>query len=673
MRPSRVSSRLILVFSYASALALTGRPARAATFDAEGTLHFDPAALHVESFETSDADAAADAGPPSEEDATALDGTHLLRLAQFQGVDVSVPLPSKTQAVRARFWARGGEVVASLETRVSGRVEDFGAFYPTGRVTSDGWYELELHSMTIDVERVESLAFGFFAPRGADVDALEIVPDGAAVVGKACTGVADPLACAPSQICMWGRCRDFASRVPPLPPTAWRSDLVDYLEQRFVLLYGPFENRKLDLPNAKVELGAMRTAESPWEFWRAFRVAIHRLHDWHTRGSDSAGFSVQNPRPVGVCFIEGKADVSPAVASSPGYLDVLVSHVGKANTMDLKPGDRLVSVDGKHPIAWARSLISVDFGYETASNHQTHAEATARLHRLISAYATRVEVLRCDATTKKCAATPESIEIASLDTLPPGTGAGVSCDNRPQNHVPGGDGHPQGGIASGIVNESNSSERIYGLQWSSLNVSAGSNLGPELEARVAEFRAQARGVILDHRTGFGGTTAGAAIFWDLVRTPTPLDVFLVRSRADSEPPATLAAGQAQFLALSQQGLVEHAGGPNPDLALPVALLLHLDGSASDWLPLGMKGAPKAKLFAPYETAGAFSTLLSFGYWLGIGYSIAVGDTLHSSGQMLNGHGVTPDVVVVPLQSDLLQGKDTVYDTALAWVRSELKP
>lgn len=649
-----------------AAAALGPSPARAASFDPDGVLVFEPGALHTESFEQ-----VVDGGaPPGDEDPGALDGSHVLRLPQYQGTDVPIPLPSKTQAVRARLWAKG-EVVASLETRVAGRVEDYGAFYPTGRVTSDGWYELELHVMSVDVSRVEALTLGLFSPAGADVDAVELSSAGPAVLGAECAGAGDKAACAPTQICMWGRCRDFQSRVPPLPAPAYRDDLVDYLDQRFALLYGPFENRKLDLPNARLELDSMRSASDAWGFWRAFRVAIHRLHDWHTRGSDSAGFSIQNPRPIGVCFIEGKADLSSSVASTPGYLDVLVSHVGSTNSFGLKPGDRLVSVDGKHPIAWARSLIGVDFGYETASNHQTHAEPVQRMNRLISAFADRIEVLRCDAATKLCAGAPETLSISALPAT--SGGSGVSCDNRPQNHVPGGDGHPQGGIFSGIVKESNSSERIYGLQWSSLNVGGSGSVGPLLEQAIADFRQHARGVILDHRTGFGGTNAGPDLFWSLVRKPTALDMFELRQRADQVGPKTLAEGKALFEQLAAAGAVQIAGSPNADLELPVALLIHLDGSASDWLPLGLKGAPKAKVFGPYQTAGAFSTLLTFGYWFGFGYSVAVGDTLHSSGQMLNGHGVEPDVVVVPLQSDLVAGKDTVYDAALAWVRQELKP
>jgi C-terminal processing protease CtpA/Prc len=80
-----------------------------------------------------------------------------------------------------------------------------------------------------------------------------------------------------------------------------------------------------------------------------------------------------------------------------------------------------------------------------------------------------------------------------------------------------------------------------------------------------------------------------------------------------------------------------------------------------------------KLFAPFQTNGGFSTRYSFGYWLGVNYVIAVGDTYDVTGTTRNGRGVEPDFVVRPKQSDLLVGKDTVYEAALAWVRQELAP
>ena len=53
------------------------------------------------------------------------------------------------------------------------------------------------------------------------------------------------------------------------------------------------------------------------------------------------------------------------------------------------------------------------------------------------------------------------------------------------------------------------------------------------------------------------------------------------------------------------------------------------------------------------------------------YVIAVGDTLDVTGLSRNGRGVEPDFVVVPLQSDLIAAKDTVFEAALAWIREEL--
>ncbi|MFO0593270.1 MAG: hypothetical protein U0441_37355, partial [Polyangiaceae bacterium] len=143
--------------------------------------------------------------------------------------------------------------------------------------------------------------------------------------------------------------------------------------------------------------------------------------------------------------------------------------------------------------------------------------------------------------------------------------------------------------------------------------------------------------------------------------------------AEAEQPSQ-DEGKALFDAGLSNGHGDYAGVPNPvGTDVPVALLITEDVSASDWLPLGFKGAPKAKIFGPFETNGAFSTRYAFGYWFGISYVMAVGDSFLPDGTTANGTGVAPDVVVLPKQSDLMYGKDTVYEAALAWVRSELKP
>ncbi len=669
--------------------------ASAASFDPAGMLVLDPHAAWTLGFEPGDpnlpappavdagapdggdAGGAVDAGPPLDigKDPAAIEGSHVLHVAQYQGINIPVTLTTPG-TYRVTLWARG-EVIATVEAGYeNGRIDQYGQLFPTGRMTSDGWYELATDAFSFDVSSAKIVQVGLFSPVGADVDAIEISVSGPPVAENACAGAGDPLSCGPDQECQWGLCRNMTAEVPPLPPVDYRDQLVSYLDARFHYLFGPFENRRRDLPNARAEIDAMRSASDAWDFWKHFKAAVHRLHDWHTQESDLAGYVIDNPKPIGVCFIEGKADASQTAAkSTPGYMDVLVSHVGDVNTFGLHTGDRLVSVDGQQPIEWARSLIGVDSGFWTASNHNTHAEDASRLGSLIARFADHIQVLRCDSNSGSCASTPETISISDLPPSPPGTNGGASCDNRPFLHVPGAH-HSSGGTFSGLADESNPTEAIYGLQWGSLYVTGTGgqgDVGPDLDAAVSLWRQKARGVILDHRTGYGGTSLGPQKIWDFVRKPTPLDVFMFRDTSEQQGPENAAEGLALFNKLDQLGETEFAGGSNPELDVPVALLTTLDGSASDWLPLGVKGAPKARIFAPYETAGGFSTRFQFAYWLGIGYSIAVGDTVSASGEMLNGHGVKPDVKVVPLQSDLLAGHDTVYDAALAWVRSELKP
>lgn len=691
------------------ALLLFTAPALASEFDARGEFSFEPQAVYRLGFEAnedpfgqagaggrasagsggqpaggsagagvggagaSSGGAGGDPGLDTPEVEDALEGQRVLQLGVYDGYDFPVALPAAPRRYSATVWAREGEVVATLElSDAAGRSVDFAAFFPTGRTTSDGWYELKSNPLNIDGPSSGGLNFGVFTTTGAEVDGLEILDEGPGRALTRCAGAQDTQSCLASEICEYGYCRDAAARVPVLPAAADRDALVSYLGARFQYLYGPQENRARDLPAALTEIEAMRAAPDALTFWTRYRSAIGRLHDWHTTSSGIDGFILEDLQPLSVCFIEGTADVSSQAApSSSEYLDILVSHVGKGNTLGLHQGDRLVRVDGRHPIEWARSLINVDPGYWTASNHVTHAEHTARLRDLIAKFAHRIEVVRCDAAQGSCSPTTETIDIDSLPPAPADAEQDIGCDNRPVLHLADApESHSRGATAQGIVVESDSSEAIYGLLWSSLLVQGNQGVGSLLNGAVDTWKAQARGVILDHRTGFGGTSLGPAILWNLVRERTPLDVFLFRNQS-AQPPVSPSEGLSLFNQLLSTGAMEYAGSSEARTDLPVALLTHLDGSASDWLPLGIKGAPRAKVFGPYQTAGGFSTLFTFGYWLGLGYSIAVGDTLHFSGQMLNGHGVEPDVVVLQTQSDLLAGRDSVYDAALGWVRQEL--
>ncbi|MEZ4298825.1 MAG: S41 family peptidase [Polyangiaceae bacterium] len=652
--------------------------ARAASFTPEGALLFEPNAVVVLDFE----EPAPEGEPQPAEDPTALHGAHILPLGAFQGVDFEVSLPKLRQTYRASAWIRGHEAVVSLEVSYSDRPDEVSALFPTGRVTSDGWVEVANTHLRVDGEKATKVVLGAFSAAGADVDAVEIVPDGdasafPAIPNAPCGGASDSAACAADQVCLYSRCRTFSGLVPPIPKD--RDDVTDYLESRMTLLFGPFRERTYDLPNSLVAIEQMRHAQDAWSYWNGFALAVRKLHDGHTSTSNIADFSLRNPRPIGVCFIEGDADLTHTAApKDPAYLDVLVSHTGAESTLGLAPGDRLVSVDGKHPIAWARGLVDIHWSLPPVSNPRTFAELASSMNRLLSRYASKIEVIRCDAASGTCGA-PEVISISDLPPIALDATVQIpTCDNRPLRHLinsPDDHGNTAvNGVHQSIVIESDDVEKIYGIEWESLYTTNGTDgVGAGLKQAVSTWKTEgARGVILDHRSGFGGTIEAPKILWSYAVPRRPNDYYEDRQRAEDEQPSA-EDGQALFDLAKSRNQINYAGSNNPVTTVPVALLLTEDVSASDWLPLGMKGAPKVRLFAPFETNGAFSTRYAFGYWLGVNYVLAVGDTFLPDGTTTNGTGVSPDVVVLPKQSDLLAGKDTVYEAALAWVRSELAP
>lgn len=650
-------------------------PARAGSFAPDGSFLLDQAAAAIFDFEEA---GDPDGGLAPMADPGSLSGGSTLPLTALKGVNLTVALPATRRSYRFSAWVRGGELEALVSISYTDRASEVAALYPTGRVTSDGWVEVAADHVRVDGPRLKLLRLNLFAATAAAVDAVEVVPDGGAIDFPAqpnapCAGITEAGVCASDQLCLWSECRNVGGWVPRVPVD--RDAVADYLAARIHLLFGPYLERTVDMPAVDVALDQMRHAKDRYGYWNGFATAIRRLHDGHTTtdGPDSA---IRNPRPLSICFLEGDADLSHGAApKDPEYLDVLVSHVGNDHNLGLRQGDRLVSVDGMHPIAWARSLVSVNWGQPGISNHTTFAELASSLGRTISKYAQQIEVVRCDGNTSTCG----SIEAISIGAIPPDPAtmmtSRVSCDNRPLRHVPGAPGNHSIGekVYSGLVNESTAAEKIYGLEWESLFTTDGvDGVGAGLNQATATWALDARGVILDHRTGNGGTVLGPAILWDFAILQHPDDLYVDRAFAEEEQPAPADAA-ARFNAALNTSHMLYVGGGAPHTDVPVAILLTEDVSASDWLPQGMKGGQHVRTFGPFQTNGAFSTRFVFGYWGGIGHVMAVGDDILPDGSTHNGRGVDPDVVVLPRQSDLVIGKDSVFEAALAWVRQELKP
>ncbi|APR84830.1 Hypothetical protein A7982_10179 [Minicystis rosea] len=670
---------LALQVGGAAALLVTASalPARAGDFTSDGTFLFDPTAVGTIDFE--DASMETDGGPAYAEDPGALSGKRVIALEPQDNLAFSVKLPPERRTYRVSAWMRGGEVDASVELAYGDRASEVAGLFPTGRITSDGWVEVANDHIRVDGARLKWFAVALFATTSAAVDAIEVVADGGeeqfpATPNAVCNGVTDAGACAPDQLCMWSECRNVAGWVPPIP--ADRDDVTAYLAARAHLLFGPYLERTVDMPAVDVFLDQMRHAKDRGTYWNGFLAAVRRLHDGHTSTSGIGDYALQNPKPISLCFLEGDADLThDAAAKDPAYLDVLVSHAGADHNLGLHAGDRLVAIDGQHPIAWARSLVSVHVGQPGISNHTSFAELASELRSTIPRYAGTISVIRCNGSESTCGAV-ETLSITDLPADPPGTKVDrVTCDNRPQRHLPNSpkDHRTGSNVYAGLVNEADPAEKIYGMEWESLYTTTGSDgVGAALKQAVSTWKTDARGIILDHRTGFGGTILAPEILWSFCIPRRPNDLYVDRTFAEEEQP-TQAAAKALFDAALGTVQMQYVGSNTANTTVPVALLLTEDVSASDWLAEGMKGGPRTKLFAPFQTNGGFSTRYAFGYWLSMGYVMAVGDDIMADGSTHNGRGVEPDVVVLPKQSDLLVGKDTVFEAALAWVRGEVTP
>jgi hypothetical protein len=642
------------------------RDAAALDFTPEGTLVFAQGAAFTEGFETM----GSQPGFAVRESPDALEGKNIgfVNSQSFdQVLTLPLTLPSKDAAYQARMFVRKNRVIASIEFDGGTLAEVNALFYPTGRVTSDGWYEIATAPFTVQVTKGAKATVSIFAS-GAEIDGFEVVEVGPPRELRACSGSNDPV-CGSGEFCAARTCHDGALGLPPLPIAEVRASVADYLKARLSLFFGGRYTREITLPAALATIDGIKTAQNAWEFWNGFATAVRQLRDWHTRMD--AAVTVAGRGALPVCFVEGDADLSHATAPSvSGYPDVLVSHVGPDQNFNLKPGDRLVAVNGVHPILFMESLEDVNWDTWRANDPQTHAEKLENIRKAIRRWATEFTIVRCDPVSKTCSA-PETFPVSALSDTEPNIYP--TCDHRPGYHLAEGNPdpvtHEGGGMYYGPLAATDTSEALYGMIWDDVYLD-GSSSNP-YQAPIETFRTKAKGLILDHRTGNGGTELAAEYLTELFRTPADLGASTGFNVTIGLLGGTTSQKDSLAILNERQNSDDQflVGSDTARLNLRTALLLARDGSASDWFPLGMRGAsPNVRLFGR-RTAGAFSSYLSFDYYGQMSFRLASGDFIANDGNTHLGYGVQPDEDILPKQSDLLVGRDTVYERALAWVRT----
>lgn len=650
--------------------------ARAGTWDPSGNFSFDPSAVFIQTFD----DVAAQPQMTIVRSGDAVQGATYIDVNVLNGTPVSfaVTLPAKDASYVARMYARTNRVVASINVSYpnDGGSPSFGAlFYPSGLVTTDGWYEVVTNPFSVQGSRAPTETLTIDANL-ADVDALEIVPSGSFTAFAQCAPPAllptsgslpSGSTCGAHQYCETGWCRDGNVGVPPLPPPDEIGDVLAYLHERLAIFFGGVYSRGNYLPNALATIDALRAAPDAWTFWNGVVTAIHRLHDWHTTLGSPVNIGGHGLLPV--CFVEGNGDLSDGtVAKDPSYFDVLVSYVGPASTI-LQPGDRLVAINGMHPIAFVESLDAIDWGMWRADDPDTHAEAVERMVSVIRRFATNITYIHCDGAQMTCGQ-PTTIAVTDLP-FDDGTALYPYCDHRPLYHLGANGPDPvahnsYNGPFYGVAIESQPGEEIYNMVWNDAYIDGSTN---NYAAAYGAIQSNAKAVILDHRLGNGGDVQGAQYLTSIFRPDQTIASWAGFNQTVGEFDAYTTNFGLELYQISLPTGAYEVGSTNANTALPTALLIARDGSASDWFPLGMRnGSPNIRVFGRH-TAGAFSSYFLFDYFENFNWRMASGDLINPDGSTHLGTGVRPDEEIVPAQSDLLAGIDTAYARALDWVRT----
>jgi len=103
---------------------------------------------------------------------------------------------------------------------------------------------------------------------------------------------------------------------------------------------------------------------------------------------------------------------------------------------------------------------------------------------------------------------------------------------------------------------------------------------------------------------------------------------------------------------------------------PVVIIVDgLSTSCSEIFSGGLKDLGRARIFGS-RTGGAALPSIIEKLPNGDGFQYAFANYRSEGGEVLEGAGVTPDEEVVPTREALLQGRDLVLETAVAWIRSQ---
>ena len=599
-------------------------------------------------------------------------------------VEVRLWTRDEGSAVDVRLWWVSGDPWPSLEGTGSGGtyVAEVG-FFPSGRATDDGWYELT--SGPVDYALGGRLApdmLSLFDSQGderdpgrsisgrndpalrARVDGLEVIDLGpAAVPDASCRLPTAEETCGAHGICFYGRCVDGAAVIGPLMPPALRQAVV---ERRAFELSTFNGSRTLAgrWPALAARLALLPEMNEAHRFWRGLREVYMDTGDGHASG----------PLPVGpwaasdLCASPGIADGLPGAPELP-----IVYRVGANGVVPLARGDVIQRIDGLAPAAWmAASRHLIEVAGDPAS---FEVQASRDLLDLALLSGAEIEVVRC--ADADCA--PAAIETLTFDLA---ESHRALWDDR-------GGGRRATGLCDHRVDESGlvdswtvRIDEVEGVRLLTINgvpggvpawrgrVSTALEDGPEL-------------LIIDQRLGVGGNIdavdhlVGQLLGVDDVvgHVSMPADDLWDDTQAEDHFQACLDATEG-IADVFECGLAQGRVLTGDGRAVPrrVAVLGASVVSGNEYLLRLLQVRAGVRVFAPAPTTGGFGWIQSMAPLVReqSGGSMQLVDTSFSAGEpgFATGRGVAPDERVLFKQTDLLAGRDTYIEAAVAWLLAE---
>lgn len=627
------------------------------------------------------------------------------------GIDILLDDAAEALADRrfeARFWYRADGTIPVAEifyTEIGGRqlLDAPGApfaalgsvrFWPTGRATDDGWVEMSTgpvdftahgrvraRMLRILDDRAFGTAFFGIPPvpgAGVSIDALEIVDVGPREVPDVACRLIDEIAsCGTMGVCLYGRCADAAIAEGTLPADARiRSEYLDYQIERLRRFAGSrYIASRID--TFESQLDAAKERPLP-ELWSVFRRAHDELADGHL---STPFLSFLQGLGAGACLYESEADLLPGAPVAPMVSKVLPGHP-LADVLQI--GDVLVALDGEAVGDWMeRAERFLSYGGDQRGRAFILAPelVPAAFHM-----GSTMTFARCSPTEPgaACAAKDvETFDVATADLVADvfdGRRPGwwfdqLDCDYRfteavaPPPRDPDFVGHvddPAAPIRTIVIN---------GV----------SGDGTWMNRVRSALTGLPDGVILDERTGGGGTFEGVAALLAPFIGPAEDPIAMVLPRMSPEIDASLRETILDCQNLGGQScgnafvlpLAFDRSTPSSKPNARIAIVNGLDVSGNDFLPYALKrrSGGATRIFGAVPTFGAFGPLSRMPRVAGelFGGSFQVHDTIFltdltdTSTTFATGFGVEPDEIVRQKQSDALEGVDTLLVRARAWI------